>query len=134
MGRKKKTDGQHINDINETIQPWCYYCDREFDNEAVVIQHQKSKHFRCIECGKKMTTLGALVTHLRHVHKENLKKVPNAREGRDATNIEVYGMQGIPEEFLTSSAPPGKRQRIHGNDDDSGNEGDVSKGKSMFFF
>ena len=51
-------------------QPFCYYCDRGFDNEAVLIQHQKSRHFKCDACGKKMTGLGALITHARHVHKD----------------------------------------------------------------
>jgi len=35
----------------------------------VLIQHQKSKHFKCHVCNKKMVAIGALTTHLMHVHK-----------------------------------------------------------------
>ena len=34
MGRKSKAKGP-------TITPFCYYCDREFADENVLIQHQK---------------------------------------------------------------------------------------------
>ena len=111
MGRKSKKGEA----AGPAVQPFCYYCDREFDTEAVVIAHQKSRHFKCVSCGKRMTTLGALVTHARHVHKEALKSVPNAREGRDDLEVQVYGMDGVPDEILV--APPvGKRMRVHGAD------------------
>ena len=34
MGKKKK---------KEIVKPWCYYCDRVFDDEKILIQHQKAK-------------------------------------------------------------------------------------------
>lgn len=34
------------------------------------------------------------------VHKEKIDKVPNALPGRQNTEIEIYGMEGIPEEDL----------------------------------
>ena len=40
---------------------------------------------------QKMTTVGALVVHSQQVHKEVLKRVPNAKEGRDSLDIQVYG-------------------------------------------
>jgi hypothetical protein len=122
MGRKKRRD-----EAKDAVQPFCYYCDREFDNENVLIQHQKSKHFKCHACGKKMTTVGALITHFKHVHKEAIKKVPNAKEGRDGLALQVYGMEGVPPEML-HDAPATKRQRVHGNEDGSDDEEDGGAG------
>lgn len=49
------------------------------------------------------------------VHKEQLKKVPNAKDGRDSLEFEIFGMEGVPEELLV---PGVKRQRVSGADDD----------------
>lgn len=38
MGRKKRGTKQVI---------FCYYCERTFSDEKSLIEHQKSKHFRC---------------------------------------------------------------------------------------
>jgi hypothetical protein len=51
----------------EAVQPFCYYCDREFDDEVVLVQHQKAKHFKCSVCHKKLTTVESLRLHLSHV-------------------------------------------------------------------
>lgn len=40
MGRKKNRD--------ESVS--CYYCEKQFDSEDHLIQHQKSKHFKCPIC------------------------------------------------------------------------------------
>lgn len=49
------------------------------------------------------------------MHKDKLEKVHNAVPGRDSTEIEIYGMEGIPEEDVIAhekkggqSQPPGK--------------------------
>jgi hypothetical protein len=47
MGKKKKK--------NEN-KPWCYYCDRVFDDEAMLVQHQRHRHFKCPDCPKKLNT------------------------------------------------------------------------------
>ncbi len=47
MGKKKKKNEQ---------KPWCYYCDRVFDDEAMLVQHQRAKHFKCPDCPKKLNT------------------------------------------------------------------------------
>src|SRR5690606_4942052 len=73
-----------------------------------------------------MTTVGALRVHMGSVHKENLARVPNAKEGRDDVDTDVFGMEGVPEELLQ---PDAKRQRVHGveegtaDDDDGGAAG-----------
>lgn len=46
MGKKKKN----------VQKPWCYYCDRIFVDEAQLVQHQRSRHFKCPECPKKLNT------------------------------------------------------------------------------
>jgi transcription initiation factor IIE alpha subunit len=65
MGKKKRRVER---------KPFCYYCDRPFDDEKVLVQHQKAKHFKCQVCGKKMTTASSLSIHCIQVHKENLTK------------------------------------------------------------
>ncbi|CAI9090673.1 OLC1v1025491C1 [Oldenlandia corymbosa var. corymbosa] len=94
MGKKKKRA--------QTSKVWCYYCDREFEDEKILVQHQKAKHFKCHVCHKKLSTAGGMQIHVLQVHKENVTKVPNAKEGRDSTDIEIYGMQGIPPDVLAA--------------------------------
>ncbi|XP_068251226.1 BUB3-interacting and GLEBS motif-containing protein ZNF207-like isoform X5 [Palaemon carinicauda] len=90
MGRKKK----------KQTKPWCWYCNREFDDEKILIQHQKAKHFKCHICHKRLYTGPGLSIHCMQVHKETIDKVPNALPNRNNIEIEIYGMEGIPEEDL----------------------------------
>ncbi|KAK2716949.1 BUB3-interacting and GLEBS motif-containing protein ZNF207-like [Artemia franciscana] len=90
MGRKKK----------KMSKPWCWYCNREFDDEKILIQHQKAKHFKCHVCHKKLYTGPGLAIHCMQVHKETLDKIPNSLPNRTNTELEVYGMEGIPDEDL----------------------------------
>ncbi|RXG73569.1 BUB3-interacting and GLEBS motif-containing protein, partial [Armadillidium vulgare] len=90
MGRKKK----------KQTKPWCWYCNREFDDEKILIQHQKAKHFKCPSCHKKLYTGPGLSIHCMQVHKETIDKVPNSLPSRNNIEIEIYGMEGIPEEDL----------------------------------
>ncbi|ELU03228.1 hypothetical protein CAPTEDRAFT_162061 [Capitella teleta] len=92
MGRKKK----------KQMKPWCWYCNREFDDEKILIQHQKAKHFKCHICHKKLYTGPGLSIHCMQVHKEKVEKVPNSVPGRHSIEIEIYGMEGIPEEDMKS--------------------------------
>lgn len=92
MGRKKK----------KAAKPWCWYCEREFDDEKVLIYHQKAKHFKCHICHKKLYTAPGLAIHCSQVHKEEVRHVPNALPHRDNIRAEIYGMEGIPEEDLVA--------------------------------
>nr|AET50646.1 hypothetical protein [Eimeria tenella] len=56
MGRKKKRGSR--------VKPFCYYCDRGFDDEKVLVQHQKAKHFKCSICCRKLDTATGLAVHL----------------------------------------------------------------------
>lgn len=100
MGKKKKVR----EDEEEKPDIWCFYCERKFDDEKVLIQHQKAKHFKCHLCSKKLSTAGGLVVHVMQVHKETIKSIPNAKPDRESVDFEIYGMEGIPEEFLPDSA------------------------------
>lgn len=93
MGKKKSKRIEKV---------WCYYCDREFDDEKILVQHQKAKHFKCHVCHKKLSTAGGMSIHVLQVHKESVTKVPNAKPGRESTDIEIYGMQGIPPDILAA--------------------------------
>uniref|UniRef100_A0A8C8ZUF6 Zinc finger protein 207 n=1 Tax=Prolemur simus TaxID=1328070 RepID=A0A8C8ZUF6_PROSS len=55
MGRKKK----------KQLKPW--YCNRDFDDEKILIQHQKAKHFKCHICHKKLYTGPGLAIHCMQV-------------------------------------------------------------------
>ncbi|KAF7328021.1 C2H2-type domain-containing protein [Mycena kentingensis (nom. inval.)] len=81
------------------IRPWCWYCEREFEDEKVLMQHQKAKHFKCGMCPRRLNTAGGLAVHIQQVHKlepENLPRIDNAIPGRDGYDIEIFGMEGIP--------------------------------------
>lgn len=64
MGKKKK----------RVEKVFCYYCDREFDDEKILVQHQKAKHFKCHVCHKKLSTAGGMAIHVLQVHKESVTK------------------------------------------------------------
>ena len=66
MGRKK----QH----NIEFKPFCYYCDKEFDDINILHQHQKIRHFSCPYCSKKFSTAYSMCTHALQVHKESITK------------------------------------------------------------
>ncbi|KAJ7578505.1 hypothetical protein C8J56DRAFT_797331 [Mycena floridula] len=83
----------------QIIRPWCWYCEREFEDEKVLMQHQKAKHFKCGMCPRRLNTAGGLAVHIQQVHKlepENLPRIENALPGRDGYEIEIFGMEGIP--------------------------------------
>lgn len=111
MGKKKKNKGEQ-----QEIQVYCWYCERKFEDEKVLVAHQKAKHFKCHVCHKKLTTAGGMVVHVFQVHKENITKVPNAKPGRDSVKYEIYGMEGIPDEDqLEDGENPSKKQRLDPN-------------------
>ncbi|KAJ7762022.1 hypothetical protein DFH07DRAFT_739738 [Mycena maculata] len=83
----------------QVIRPWCWYCEREFEDEKVLMQHQKAKHFKCNMCPRRLNTAGGLAVHIQQVHKlepENLPRIENALPMRDGYEIEIFGMEGIP--------------------------------------
>ena len=76
------------------------YCNRDFEEEKVLIQHQKAKHFKCHVCHKKLYTGPGLAIHCMQVHKEPITVVPNSAPNRGDPEIEIYGMEGIPEKDI----------------------------------
>ncbi|GFZ49603.1 hypothetical protein JCM24511_07004 [Saitozyma sp. JCM 24511] len=94
MGRKKKTQVF-------VLKPWCWYCEREFEDEKVLLQHQKSKHFKCQLCPRKLhKTAGGLMVHSQQVHKCDPEPLTNTLPGRDGYDIEIFGMEGVPTNAL----------------------------------
>lgn len=91
-----------VRDHSAAAPPICRYCEREFDDEKVLIYHQKAKHFKCHICHKKLYTAPGLAIHCSQVHKEEVRHVPNALPHRDNIRAEIYGMEGIPEEDLVA--------------------------------
>ncbi|KAI0748755.1 hypothetical protein C8Q80DRAFT_1319375 [Daedaleopsis nitida] len=83
----------------QILRPWCWYCEREFEDEKVLMQHQKAKHFKCNLCPRRLNTAGGLAVHIQQVHKlepDNLPRIENALPGRDGYEVEIFGMEGIP--------------------------------------
>lgn len=105
MVNKKKRNQPDVEEI--IARPWCYYCERDFDDDRVLTQHQKAKHFKCDHCNRRLNTAGGLAVHLQQVHKATLTVVENAIEGRQNVDPEIFGMCGIPQELLDAH-----RQRI----------------------
>jgi len=97
MGKKKRGHP----DVEEILsRPWCYYCERDFEDLKLLISHQKAKHFKCDRCGKRLNTAGGLSVHMNQVHKETLTTVENALPNRQGLEIEIFGMEGVPEDIL----------------------------------
>ncbi|PGH35838.1 hypothetical protein GX50_01296 [[Emmonsia] crescens] len=97
MGKKKRGHP----DLEELLsRPWCYYCERDFDDLKILISHQKAKHFKCDRCGRRLNTAGGLSVHMSQVHKETLSAVDNALPNRSSLDIEIFGMEGVPEDVL----------------------------------
>ncbi|KAG0563137.1 hypothetical protein M758_8G006100 [Ceratodon purpureus] len=93
MGKKKK----------KAFKVWCFYCEREFEDEKILIQHQKAKHFKCHVCHKKLSSASGMIIHVLQVHKESVSKIPNAKPEREAlTDLEIHGMEGIPADILAA--------------------------------
>eukprot|EP00126_Sphaerothecum_destruens_P008812 Sdes_comp20350_c0_seq3m14123 len=88
MGRRKS---------KKVLKPWCWYCDRSFEDEKILIQHQKAKHFKCHICHRKLTSVSGMLIHCHQLHKERITSVPNAIPGRERTDLEICGMEGVPE-------------------------------------
>ncbi|POY72443.1 hypothetical protein BMF94_4269 [Rhodotorula taiwanensis] len=88
---KKKSKSKKVADL-----AWCWYCDRNFEDQRVLLSHQKAKHFRCPQCPRRLNTAGGLAVHLDQVHKMGTDKIENALPGRESFDIEIYGMEGIP--------------------------------------
>ena len=107
MGRKNKCKVKFL-------KPFCYYCDRDFDDEFVLHQHQKARHFSCHACHKKFSTAASMATHVLQVHKEQVSKVPNAKAGRDAIELDIFGMEGVPAMLIEQRAlgMPTKRAKL----------------------
>ncbi|PVU95723.1 hypothetical protein BB561_001640 [Smittium simulii] len=113
MGKKKS---------KKDLKPWCWYCDREFDDEKILIQHQKAKHFKCPHCSKRLNTANGMAIHVAQVHKETITKVPNAFADRESLELEIFGTIGIPEQaiearreklFNPMNSNPFKKQKIN---------------------
>jgi len=68
------------------------------------VEHQKLKHLKCDQCGKRLATASGLVIHTDVVHKEKCLHVHDALPGRSSVDFEIYGMKGIPQKFLDARA------------------------------
>lgn len=56
MTKKKKRQNPEAEEL--LARPWCYYCERDFDDLKILIAHQKAKHYKCERCGRRLNTAG----------------------------------------------------------------------------
>ncbi|RKF81267.1 putative c2h2 finger domain-containing protein [Golovinomyces cichoracearum] len=98
MVAKKKRNHPDIEEL--LARPWCYYCERDFDDLKILISHQKAKHFKCERCGRRLNTAGGLSVHMNQVHKETLTNVDNSLPNRQGLEVEIFGMEGIPDDIV----------------------------------
>ncbi|GFF54791.1 zinc finger protein 207 [Aspergillus udagawae] len=98
MGKKRR--GPTLEEL--LARPWCYYCERDFDDLKILISHQKAKHFKCERCGRRLNTAGGLSVHMSQVHKEQLSAVDNALPNRSGLDVEIFGMEGVPDDVVQS--------------------------------
>ncbi|KAF3394104.1 Protein SUPPRESSOR OF FRI 4 [Penicillium rolfsii] len=96
MGKKRR--GPTLDEL--LARPWCYYCERDFDDLKILTLHQKAKHFKCERCGRRLNTAGGLSVHMSQVHKEQLTEIENALPNRSGLDVEIFGMEGVPEDVL----------------------------------
>ena len=89
-----------VNISATNLSVWCWYCDRHFLDEKILITHQRCRHFKCPACPRKLNSPSGLLVHSAQVHKLTLDKVPNAIEGRDSAEVEVFGMRGVSAEDI----------------------------------
>jgi hypothetical protein len=110
MGRKSSKRPKEV-----VQRPWCYYCDREFESDGILMQHQKARHFGCEVCRRKCGTVTSLGGHMWHVHQRTLERVPHALPDRDALpkngGADLVGMLGVPEGFPTPLERWAQRQQ-----------------------
>ncbi|KAF2265530.1 hypothetical protein CC78DRAFT_532414 [Lojkania enalia] len=121
MTKKRK---RYPNLQQKLDRPWCYYCERDFDDLKILISHQKAKHFKCDRCGRRLNTAGGLSVHMSQVHKENLTHVENSIPGRQGLENEIFGMEGVPQDAMDQHnqqvtqkhfAEEQERARVSGN-------------------
>ncbi|KAF2765655.1 hypothetical protein EJ03DRAFT_205314 [Teratosphaeria nubilosa] len=98
MGKKKR--GPTLDEILQ--RPWCYYCEKDFDDLNILLNHQKAKHYKCYSCGRRLNTIGGLKVHMNQVHKEEIHEVDNALPNRKeiVPGLEIFAMEGIPEDVM----------------------------------
>lgn len=56
-----------LSGLNASLTMFNRYCNRDFDDEKILIQHQKAKHFKCHICHKKLYTGPGLAIHCMQV-------------------------------------------------------------------
>ncbi|KAL0220835.1 hypothetical protein RCL1_000689 [Eukaryota sp. TZLM3-RCL] len=79
------------------LKPFCYYCNRIFEDEAVLLNHQRARHFKCTLCRKKTQNVPGLRTHYERQHHQTLTRVPHSLKSRGSdAHLKVVGMDGVP--------------------------------------
>lgn len=59
---KKRRAGPSLQELLD--RPWCYYCERDFDDLKILVSHQKAKHFKCDKCHRRLSTAGGTFSSL----------------------------------------------------------------------
>lgn len=100
MVKRKRVSRKRKQFIMELEKPWCFYCDRSFENEQVLHSHQRAKHFTCSHCSRKFALAVSLKMHMIQTHNDQLNAVQNSVPGRGNPTIPISGMNGIPPQVV----------------------------------
>ncbi len=91
-GSKRK-----IETLDELLKrQWCYYRERDFDDQQVPQTHQREMHFHCDNCNRRLNTANVLAVHTQQVHKAQITQIRDAIDGRESSSMEIFGTVGIP--------------------------------------
>ena len=93
-GGKRKRAVETLEELLD--RPWCYYCERDFDDQQVLQTHQREVHFHCDHCNRRLNTANGLSVHTLQVHKAPITAIRNSIEGRESPNIEIFGVSELP--------------------------------------
>ena len=104
---------KRIKDINK---PFCWYCDRSFDDEKILQNHQKACHFRCPTCRKRFSDGRAVAVHFEKVHNHPLKefilffytvilivsRIPKSNPATSDPEQVINGLNGVKPEYIAA--------------------------------
>ena len=88
-------------------RPWCYHCERNFDDQQVLQTHQREVHFP-LRPTATLNTANGLSVHTLQVHKAPITAILNSVVSREGPNVGIFGVFGIPEDLMQAH-----RQKHH---------------------
>ncbi|WWC95584.1 hypothetical protein V866_002449 [Kwoniella sp. B9012] len=93
MGKKKRTQVF-------VLKPWCWYCEREFEDDKGEFRTQMAKLTTCSPAAASKVQafqMSAVPKETEYGRWFDGSHLTNTLPGRDGYDIEIFGMEGVPE-------------------------------------